>query len=255
MVYAKHMAIDPESLYFQLRQLVFEAPILIPGSVTPDVQRWLGRAALFVEQANPQSSFEPILFRSAADQLGSERFRDSPHQILNIVHRALARAEAAAPVSARGGFIAKGAALDALQVVGQVLAEALTDVLIIDPYMNTIVFTDFARLAKNGVTVRLLSDREYTQPDALMPPMERWVAQYGHSKPLEVRQTRRKALHDRDIVIDEAKVWHMTQSLKDFASRSHAGVGRVEAEQAKMKVEAYRQLWLEAKPVICSAKD
>ena len=46
------------------------------------------------------------------------------HQISATVFRALAFAKANAPSAARGGFVGVGAALDALQVVGKILAQA-----------------------------------------------------------------------------------------------------------------------------------
>ena len=58
------------------------------------------------------------------------------HTIAVIVHEALAKAELNAPATAQGSFIAAGSTFDAFAAVGKVLAEAKTDVLMVDPYAD-----------------------------------------------------------------------------------------------------------------------
>jgi hypothetical protein len=42
---------SPEALYLQLGNLVAEMPDLANGPITPEMNRWLGRAAALVELA------------------------------------------------------------------------------------------------------------------------------------------------------------------------------------------------------------
>jgi len=163
-----------------------------------------------------------------------------------ILYRALALAEAKAPPGVQGAFIPAGAAFDALQAAVKVLGEAKADVLIVDPYMDAKVLTDFAPLVPERVVIRLLSDSHYTKPNIVMTVAERWIRQYGGARPLEVRQTAPRALHDRLIFVDSRVVWALTQSLKDFASRAPASVLRVDGETAKLKLEAYGAMWAES---------
>ncbi len=45
------MAIDAEALYLQLGQLVAEMPVLGGDTpITPEINRWLGRAAMLVRE-------------------------------------------------------------------------------------------------------------------------------------------------------------------------------------------------------------
>ena len=74
-----------------------------------------------------------------------------------MLRRALAVAEMRAPVSAQGAFIAAGNSFDAFAAVGKVLATATGDILIIDPYLDEKALTDFAPLAHEGVSIRLLA--------------------------------------------------------------------------------------------------
>ena len=122
-----------------------------------------------------------------------------------------------------------GAAFDAFQAVGNVLRTAQRDVLIADPYINATILTDFAPLAPEGVSMRLLSDVFYTKPDAVMPAAGRWIAQYGADRPLQVRQTAPRLMHNRIIVVDGV--------------RAFATVVRAEGDAAQLEIDAYGQLW------------
>lgn len=51
------------------------------------------------------------------------------------------------------------------------------------------------------------------------------------------------------IVADGKLVWALTQSLKDFASRSPALVQRVDAEMAALKIDFYEQIRTGASPI------
>jgi hypothetical protein len=242
------MPLDPESLYRQLGQLVADTPDSLagPGPITPDMLRWLGRASALVAESGEAT--DRIGFNVAADGLLLLREQNA-HRIVTILHRALARAERNAPAAAQGAFIPVGAAFDVFQVIAKVLGGATNDILIIDPYMDAKVLTDFAPLAAERVTIRLLTDSFYTKEATLQPPAARWAQQYGALRPLQVRLTHPRLLHDRLIIIDGAGVWSLTQSLKNFAGRSPASVLRVEGDTASLKVEAYGKMWTDARPL------
>jgi hypothetical protein len=240
------MAIDPESLYRQLGQLVAETPDLA-GPITAETHRWLGRVAALVEEGG--GTFDPITFTTASDSLLGPFQERYAHSIMAVLHRALARAELKAPAAAQGAFITVGAAFDVFQVIGKVLGEAKKDVLIVDPCMDAKVLTDFAPLAAEGVNIRLLTDSFYTKAEAVQPGAARWVLQYKTLRPLEIRFTADRKLHDRLIVVDGERVWSLTQSLKDFVRRSPASVIRIDGDMATLKRDAYEQMWSEAKPL------
>lgn len=238
---------DPESLYLQLGQLVSEMPQLVFCPITPETNRWLGRAAQLVRAVD--NGADAAIFEMACNNLNIVGLRETNAQTIEaIVFRALASAEARAPSAARGGFVGKGAALDALQVIGSVLAQARRDLCIVDPYMDSKVFTDFAPTSAPTVAVRLLSDSHYTKPDAVRPAMSRWRQQFPN-RFIEIRLAAPRALHDRLILADGQLAWSLTQSLKDFANRSPALVQKVDSDIAAMKIEFYDQVWRAAIPV------
>jgi hypothetical protein len=233
---------DPEALYLQLGQLISEMPELGGGApITPEVNRWLGRAAYLVTEAGVGG--DSISFTVASDLLNTVLREQNANQIRGIVFRALAFAEGRAPASARGGFVGIGQGLDALQVDGQVLAEARRDILIVDPYMDHKALTDFGPTAPSGVALRLLADGSSTKVESVKPAMIRWRQQFGAARPLEVRLSAPRALHDRLIFVDGSKVWSLTQSLKDLAARSPALVQRLDPDPASMKVDFYEVIW------------
>ncbi len=245
------MAIDSESLYVQLGQLIAEMPDLDEDgnsdAVPSETYVWLGRAATLVKLIGPL--VDSAAFATACDNLASGRRYYEANRIKSIVHRSLATAELNAPASAKGLYVAVGAAFDVLKAVSKIMNEAKSDVLVIDPYMNAKVLTDFAPLAPDGVKVRLLSDSQSTQHGMMQPAVSKWVSQYGATRLLEARLSDPRALHDRLILVDGKQAWLLTQSLKDFAVRSPGTVVRLDAELATLKVHWYEQLWLTAAPI------
>jgi len=86
---------DPQALYVQLGNLVAEMPYLGgTGPITPEMNRWLGRAAILVEAAG--MSVDLASLRLASNTLTVARDLNA-QTIQAIVFRALALAEANAP--------------------------------------------------------------------------------------------------------------------------------------------------------------
>lgn len=242
------MQLTPEALYGQLGQLVAEMPELgqSAGPITPEMNRWMGRAAALVELVCDTA--DAAYFRVAAQSLHGVLRDDNAQAIAAIVHRALAQAEMMAPAASRGAFIAAGSTFDAFAAVGKVLSLAKTDVLIVDPYADEKVLTDFAPLAPERVRVRLLADwAAYKQ--SLKPAAGRWVQQYGQTRPLEVRFAAAKTLHDRLILVDSTTAWVLGQSFNKLAERAHTSIVQANQETAALKISAYENLWQTAVPL------
>jgi hypothetical protein len=143
-----------------------------------------------------------------------------------------------------------GEAFGAFQAVGKVLADATRELLIVDPYMSAKVLTDFVPTARESVRVQLLADSQHTKPESLEPSVKRWAQQFVAARPLEVRLSPARALHDRLIFVDGAgAVYSVSQSLKDFAARSPASLLRIPPDIAQIKFDFYRQLWASSTPV------
>jgi hypothetical protein len=164
-------------------------------------------------------------------------------------HRASRAGDSGGKASCRceGSFIAAGGVFDAFQAVGKVLATAASDVLIVDAYGGHEVL-DYALATPELVKLRVLADRARYQK-SLKPAGEKWSAQFGASRPLELRLTAPKTLHDRLIIVDQKAVWSVGQSFNALATRVHTSISRLEPEIASQKLDAYATMWNSASPL------
>jgi hypothetical protein len=234
--------LTPEALYAQLGSLVAEMPDLANGPITPEINRWLGRAVVLVEATGE----DPIALKVACQMLDVYRAMNA-QTIASFVYRALAKAELNAPAAVQGTFIAAGHTFDAFTAVGKVLGTAKTDVLMVDPFADEKVLTDYAVLAPDNVTVRLLADQaDYKK--SLKPAAEHWVRQFP-TRPLSVRLAPPKTLHDRLILVDGATAWTLGQSFNKLVERAHTSLVRMDPESGERKIASYQAMWNGAAPL------
>jgi hypothetical protein len=243
------MPLDPEALYVQLGRLLEAMPDLTENARSAESHRWLARAyALAIEAGEHAGAIAVTQKQPYLASPNPAQRQSAAAAISAVVQRALAVAELRAPAAAQGAFIPAGNAFDALAAIGKVLAQAGHDLLIVDPYMDEKVLTDFAPLAAEDVTLRLLADQQHHKP-TLKPAVTRWQAQYGAARPLEARLAAPRTLHDRLILVDRSEVWLLTQSLNAFAARAPASIVRVEGDAVPLKLAAYQAMWDAATPM------
>ena len=240
------MSLTPEALYLQLGHLVQEMPEMrAPKIIGEDVYRWLGRAAALVEATGHMADSVQL---SVSENLSGALQDLNAQTIATIVHRALARAEMNAPAVAKGAFIAAGSAFDAFAAVGKVLSTVKSDVLLVDPYADEKVLTEYALLAPEKITLRLLTG-DTTHKATLKPAAERWLRQHSQQRPLEVRLAPARSLHDRLILVDNATAWTLGQSFNALAERAHTSISRMEPEPGSRKIDAHALIWQAAQPI------
>jgi len=227
---------EPAELHARLKALINEWPAFEGrGKVSAEANEWLGRAHALVEASGDTA--DTIIFGTSVAGLGSALHGSNVQTIRAILSRVLARAELKAPAAQSGAFIAVASPFDVFANLSRILAPAKLDVLIVDPYIDAVALTDVALLVPEGVTVRLLGDGAHIQVN-LAPALTRWRAQHS-TRPVEVRMTPPRALHDRLIIVDKAVAWALSQSIKDFAKRTPASIERSTPEIAAMKKTAY----------------
>lgn len=240
------MATDPETLYRQLGRLIETMPDLLEVPVSNEVHLWLARAFALVKEVGNLA--DPALFSVTVNNLGTTARFQAAGEIKNIVFRAFAIAEMGAPAGVSGAFIPVGDSFDAFAALSKVLRTATKDVLIIDPYMDETALTEFGGAVSENVCLRLMADQASCK-STLQPAANKWVQQYGITRPLLVRLAPQKTLHDRAIFIDQTTAWTLTQSLKDFAKRSPAEIVRAD-DTAALKIAAYEEVWASAQVII-----
>ncbi len=186
-----------------------------------------------------------IAIKSAIQQVEGARRSVHMATIMMLLHRTLARIELNLPPSFQGSFIPAASPFEAIASVSKVLKSADTEFMIVDPYMDANTLTEYCVLAEEGVSIRLLADKEYVRP-GFKPTAHSWRAQYGSSRPLLARITPRRMLHDRDIIVDRKIVFSLSQSLNAFAARAHASISKYDPEITALKVSAYEAAWEQA---------
>lgn len=243
------MKMDPAALYQQLGQLIAAMPDLMNDDWnTPAGRRWLGRAAALIEAGG--NGTDSAVFNVSSNGLGTVLHVQNVQAIISVIHRALARAELAAPASVQGAFLPVGEPFAAFAAVGKVLGGATATALIVDPYADQNILTEFAVLAPEGVRVMILADEESHKP-ALRPAAANWAKQYGPGRPLQVRLAPPKSLHDRVIIVDDREVWAVGQSFNALAKRAPTSLVRVvDPETVNMKVDAYAAMWATATALV-----
>jgi hypothetical protein len=243
------MSKDYQYLYVQLGRLLETAPDVNDRSQfrTSVGQQWLARGHALVSEVGVAAGMDAIEYTQAVKNIPSGVYSNGLDQVFTILHRALAHCELKVPHASAGSFIPVGSSFDAYAALSKIFQTASNDVFIVDPYMDETALTEFGLAVPVGVTLRLLAD-EKAFKDSLRPAASRWVAQYGTERPLDVRLSPARTLHDRAIFVDGASAWTLTQSLKDFAKRSPAEIVKAD-ETAKLKIGAYEALWVAARPI------
>src|SRR5260370_10092370 len=192
-----------------------------------DGHLWLGRVAALVEAVGVVG--DDTIFNIASNNLGTLQHDQNVQTIVAILHRTFARAELVAPVAAQGSFIPVGASFTAVAALTKIFETATTSVLIVDPYADANLLTDFAVLVPEGVRVMVLADKAQPKP-ALLPTAQAWAQQHGQTRPLEVRLAPEKGIHDRLIIVDDREAWTVGQSFNALAKRAPTSMVRVDPE-------------------------
>jgi hypothetical protein len=230
-----------EALYTQIGQLIETMPDLMAlGLLSPETLRWLGRAHVLVREAEgPPAEIE---FKQHLTALETDRFY-APQRIAGLLYRALATVETEVPASFAGMFIPAGNTFDAMAAATKFFALARAELLIVDPYLDEKILTDFAPFAPVGVKLRLLCDAGGYK-ETLTLALKKWTQQYGETRPVEVRAAPARTLHDRLVAVDRTLVWTVGQSFNALAVRAPTSFVQSNPETAALKINAYGEdIW------------
>jgi len=232
---------SPEALYHQLGRLRNEMP---PWSElgTPAASRWIG-GILAVVEAVDGSLMEVVTLRGYFDHINRyECTERTSNMIAQAIDTVIAKLELNLPAGVQGTFIPAGGIHDGYQAVSKAAGLAQKHVLFVDPYADDTLISDFAPLAPEGLRVFVLGDEKNVKP-SLKPAAVRWIAQWGSKRPLEVRVTPARTLHDRLLVIDSSTAWVVGQSFKDLAKRAHSSLVRMDPDSGILKINAHIEMW------------
>jgi hypothetical protein len=230
-----------EALYAQIGQLIETMPDLkAMGPLPAETLRWLGRADALVGEA--EGAMAQIEFQQHRNTL--EQYRQAgAERIAGLLYRALATVETEVPASFAGAFVPAGNTFDAMAAATKIFALAKVELLIVDPYLDEKILTEFAPFVPVGVKLRLLCDAAGNK-DKLSIALNKWVQQYSETRPVEARAAPARTLHDRLIAVDRTLVWTVGQSFNALAVRAPTSFVQSNAETATLKVRAYGEdIW------------
>jgi hypothetical protein len=229
-----------QMLYHQLGRLRNEMPAWSMLG-RPETTRWSGRVLAIVEAAQFTMEIANLrtYFDFAARQGSSEK---TGLLIAQCIDTALAKLELKVPADMQGAFIPAGGVHDGYQACSKAIRMAQQHVMLVDPYADDTLISDFVALAPETLPVYVLTDAQTAKP-SLKPAAERWIAQWQAKRPLEVRQGPAKSLHDRLIITDGATAWVLGQSFKDLAKRAHSSLVRMDTDSGNLKIGAHYTMW------------
>jgi hypothetical protein len=229
-----------ESLYHQIGRLRNEMP---PASELgkASTTKWIGSVLAVVEAG--ENTMELVNLRTYFNHVTQYGCgEETANMIAQNIDTVMAKLELKLPAAAQGAFIPAGGVYDGYQAVSKAIDGAQKHVFLVDPYGDDKLISDFVPLATEGLPVFILSDEHYAKP-SLKPAAERWVAQWGTKRPLEVRLAPARSLHDRLIVTDFDVAWVVGQSFKDLAKRAHSSLVRMDPESGALKINAHLGIW------------
>jgi hypothetical protein len=110
-------------------------------------------------------------------------------------------------------FLPPGSQHDAYQEIRQIVSGARSELIVVDNYLDSSIFSLLANL-NPGTRVRLLT---YSVPSDFALEARKFVQQYAFA--LEIRRDR-SDFHDRFIIRDGQAVYHLGHSIKDAGNKA-----------------------------------
>lgn len=146
------------TLYQQIGRLLEAPPDLstYQACVRPEALQWLGKGHALVGAVDV--SLDAIRFSTAVDHMRTATWASAVSQVFQILYRALGHCEIYLPIGSAGSFVPVGNSFDAYAALSKIFASATIEVMIVDPYMDQTVLTDFALAVPEGIPLRLLAD-------------------------------------------------------------------------------------------------
>ena len=238
------MLLTPEKLYFELGRLIAEMPELASGPITPEVQRWLASANALVTSSG--SLTEPLKLTVACENLDGPLRTRNAETIKSILHSMFVKAEANVPREVRGSVLLIGGNREAYMAMRRLLATATSDVLLVEPDARAKILADYAILAPERITVRLLADEAQYRP-SLIAGIQRWQQRFSGTRNLIVRVASANILYERLVLLDSGRAWVLGAPFSHLAKRRHTTLIRMRPEDEARKIAVYAEIWEEAK--------
>lgn len=111
-------------------------------------------------------------------------------------------------------FFPKSTKHDAYIKIREILQESSTSIYVIDPWIDSSIFIVLQTIPHTPINVKLLTAK---YPTDFIHETRTFISQHTYYS-VELRRT--NEFHDRFLIIDEAKCWHIGASIKDAGNKA-----------------------------------
>ncbi|MFC1555627.1 phospholipase D-like domain-containing protein [candidate division KSB1 bacterium] len=126
---------------------------------------------------------------------------------------------------------------DAYVEIRRIIEYTKSSLTIIDPYIDRTIFKIIGAICNKNIEINILTRNI---PIDFIHEKDKYLEQYSRLK-IQVRKT--KEFHDRFIIIDEKKCWHIGASIKDAGSKAFM-ISEIEDEwNKKPLLDQFKECW------------
>jgi len=232
--------IPAEQLLGEIVDVIRSMPGLRDFSANPDrCIPWLGRASAVIAAWDPSRAlvhFEPEVRRYSALQANRSRVDFTPYRmaLLTVLHQAEndVRLRTAGPLSVG---VLSGRVFEYFDELRKIIESARSDILFVDPYLDSEFASKYLPQVPRGTAVRLLARDRLA---SLKPAVAAWVAQSGAS--VEIRSA--LGFHDRYVFVDGQSCYQSGASFKDGAKKAPTVLTQITDAFGAVH-STYEQMW------------
>lgn len=231
----------------RLKELLESKPILLTA---PDEYRELRRELLsheFTKTKVPEVVRKSRSLSDCRDYLSDYSFTVGESTYLRTVFDLLfseLEEQAFAPTNSIAGtnqiFFPQGSEHDAFLEIRKIIQLATKEIMVVDPYVDDQLWMVLTN-APTGCLIQVLTN--HMKSDFLL---EKAKFASQHDFAVEVRQTR--SIHDRFLLIDKEKCWHLGASIKDAGSKAFL-ISELQSASVILAVQqSVESYWVNAVP-------
>lgn len=111
-------------------------------------------------------------------------------------------------------LLTQGTEYDSYRAIKQVIQEAKQSIAVVDPYLDGAIFTMLATSSSSALSVKLLTAKVPADFALEGAKFRKQFPQFA----IEARKT--SDFHDRFIIIDDSRCWHIGASIKDAGGKT-----------------------------------
>lgn len=188
------LTVDPKDILIEVEDLIRTLPDLEYGWFGENALDWLGRARAILDLPQLGVSIESkIAIQNASSSMSNESWRGKTalRILLNQIRHSM-RMQTVGPLSVA---VDKGMIFDYFDALKKIIEEARTDVLIVDPYLDSDFVSRYFPYIAPSAQIRILTSKHI---NTLIPAVSLYCQQYN--RPAEIRKATH--IHDRFVFID-----------------------------------------------------